>query len=122
MMTINEEIQNVAHALGKSLHDNDFIQSYLEALKEFESDPQAKELEQQLYNLYDSLISRQQAGEQLGQEEIQAFQELRRRVQTHPVISKRDTELRLVKPYLAEVADEISAELGIDYTTLARSE
>jgi hypothetical protein len=45
---------------------------------------------------------------------------LRRQVQEHPLILKRDYLLRSLKPSLAEVAGEISAQLGVDYTLLAR--
>lgn len=119
-MELPEEIKNAAQALGKSLRQDDFMRAYLEAIEEFQADPEARELEQQLYTTYNALIARQQAGEQLTREDTQPFYELRRQVQTHPLISKRDNELRLIKPYLAEIADEISAILGVDYTALAR--
>jgi cell fate (sporulation/competence/biofilm development) regulator YlbF (YheA/YmcA/DUF963 family) len=121
-MELPEEIKNAAQALGVSLHQDDFMRAYLEAVEEYQADPEARELEQQLYTTYNALIARQQAGEQLSREDTQEFYELRRRVQAHPVISKRDNELRLIKPYLAEISDEISALLGVDYTTLVKAE
>lgn len=119
-MRLPEEIKNAAQALGKSLHEDDTMRAYFEAVEEFRANREARELEEQLYTTYNALVARQGAGEQLSRDETQAFYELRRRVQMHPLISKRDDELRLIKPYLAEVADEISALLGVDYTTLAR--
>lgn len=121
-MNLPGEIQNAAQALGRSLRQDETLRAYREAVKAFQADPEARELEQQLYSLYNALITRQGAGEQLSREETKPFYELRRQVQEHPVISKRDNELRLIKPYLSEIADEINAALGVDYTTLARSE
>lgn len=119
-MQLPEAIKNAASVLGKSLHEDDFIHPYLNAVEKIRIDPEVSQLEEQLYDLYDALIARQQAGEQLSHEDMQPFNDLRRRVQTHPLIFKREEEFRLIKPYLAEVADEISASLGVDYTTLAR--
>ncbi len=121
-MDLTETLKNAALALGKSLRQDDFMRAYLEALEAFQADPEARRLEEQLYATYDALVARQQAGEQISREEIQQFQELRRQVQTHPLISKRENELRLIRPYLADIADEISALLGVDYTILARAE
>ncbi len=119
-MELPEEIKNAAQALGISLRQDDFMRAYLEAVEEVQADPDARQLEERFYVSYNSLITRQQSGEQIGGEEMHAFFELRRRVQEHPAISKRDNELRLIKPYLTDVADEISTSLGMDYTTLAR--
>jgi cell fate (sporulation/competence/biofilm development) regulator YlbF (YheA/YmcA/DUF963 family) len=120
-MELPEEIKNAAQALGRSLREDDFMRSYLKAVEEFNADLEARKLEEQLYATYNDLLARQQAGEPLSREETQSFYELRRRVQSHPLISARENELRLIKPYLAEIADEISARLGVDYTALARS-
>jgi cell fate (sporulation/competence/biofilm development) regulator YlbF (YheA/YmcA/DUF963 family) len=114
-----EEIKNAAQALGKSLHADDFLRAYLEAVEAFRADLEARQLEEQLYATYNALIARQGAGEQLSREETQDFYDLRRQVQADPAISKRDNELRLIKPHLAEIADEINAPLGVDFTTLA---
>jgi hypothetical protein len=35
------------------------------------------------------------------------------------LIAQRENAFAQIKPYLAQIADEISAALGIDYTTLA---
>lgn len=120
-MELPEEIKNAAQMLGKSLRQDAMISAYLEAVAEFMADPEARKLEEQLYALYDALVARQSAGEQLSREDTQPFYDLRRRVQTHPLISRRENELRLIKPYLADLADEISAFLGIDYTMLVGS-
>jgi len=122
MMPMVEEMEHVAAELGKSLRRESLMRAHLEAVEEFHSSPEAVELEERLYASYDDLIARQQAGEQLSREDIQAFYDLRRWVQAHPVISKRDNALGSVKPHLAEVADEISLLLSADYTALARPE
>jgi cell fate (sporulation/competence/biofilm development) regulator YlbF (YheA/YmcA/DUF963 family) len=121
-MELPEEIKNAAQALGSSLRQDNMVRAYLEAVEEFMADPEARQLEEQLYTIYNALVARQASGEQLSREDTQPFYELRRQVQTHPLISKRENELRLIRPYLADLADEISVFLGTDYTALARSE
>jgi hypothetical protein len=39
-------------------------------------------------------------------------------IMAHPSISKRDAILRVLNPFLAETADEISGQLGVDYVTM----
>lgn len=121
-MVLTDEIKKAAQALGKSLHDDEFMRPYHQAVAEYESDPEAVELENQLYTLYEELVKRQQAGEQISREETKAFYELRQRVQSHPLIVKRNNALQMIKPFLADVADEISMLLGVDYTTLVKPE
>lgn len=119
-MNISEDIKTAARLLGKSLREDETLRPYYAALIRYQADEEARLLEEQLYTTYYSLLARQQAGEILSHEETQAFYDLRRKVQTHPLIAQRENELRLIKPYLAEVADEISAVLGMDYTVLAK--
>ncbi len=119
-MELTEEIQTAASQLGQSLRQDEHVRAYLDSLKEFQSDPEASALEKKLYEVYETLLARQQAGEQLSQEDIRPFNELRGQVQSHPLISRRNDMLRLVKPYLNQVAEEISFPLGVDYTALAK--
>jgi cell fate (sporulation/competence/biofilm development) regulator YlbF (YheA/YmcA/DUF963 family) len=39
-------------------------------------------------------------------------------IMSHPSISKRDAILRVLNPFLAETADEISGQLGVDYVNM----
>jgi cell fate (sporulation/competence/biofilm development) regulator YlbF (YheA/YmcA/DUF963 family) len=120
MVALTEEIKNTARQLGQALRLEESVRLYLDAVAESQTDSEASALEKKVYSVYEALIIRQQSGEQLNQQEIQAFNELRHQMLSHPIISKRNEALRLVKSYLAQVADEISQTLGIDYTTLAR--
>jgi len=122
MTSMAKEIREAAAELGRSLRREGPVLAYLEAEQAFRSCGEAVELEQRLYSLYETLMARQRQGEQLSREEVQAFHELRRQVQSHPIVSERDRALQAAKPHLAEVADEISVALGIDYTSLARPE
>jgi cell fate (sporulation/competence/biofilm development) regulator YlbF (YheA/YmcA/DUF963 family) len=119
-MQLTEEIKTAARQLGQALRHDDYVRAYLDALKESQTDPDASALEKNMYDVYEALIARQQTGELLDQEDARAFYELRRRVQAHPLISKRDDLLRLIQPNLAQVAEEIGFVLGVDYTALAR--
>jgi hypothetical protein len=53
--------------------------------------------------------------------ETQPFFELRRKVQAHPLIARREESLRLLKPHLVEITEEISSILGIDYSSMVES-
>lgn len=121
-MELAEEIKAAARQLGQSLRQDANIRAYLSAAQEVQNDSEAGALEKKMYKTYESLIARQQAGEHLSREEIRDFNDLRQQVQSHPLISKRDNVLRLVKPYLNQVAQEISFVLGVDYTALAKEQ
>jgi cell fate (sporulation/competence/biofilm development) regulator YlbF (YheA/YmcA/DUF963 family) len=119
-MELTKEIQTAARQLAQCLHQDKHIRTYLEALEESQTDPEASALEKQMYDEYEALIARQQAGEMLSQEDTRSFYELRQKVQDHPLISRRDRLHRQIKPYLNEIAQEISFALGADYTVLAK--
>lgn len=121
-MELTEEIKSAARQLGQSLRQDSYIRTYLSAVQEIQNDSDASALEKKMYDVYESLIARQQAGEQLSREETRDFYDLRQQVQSHPLISKRDNTLRLVKPYLNQVAEEIGFLLGVDYTALAKEQ
>ena len=119
-MELTEEIKIAARELGQSLRQDNHVRTYLEALKQTQTDPEASALEKKMYDEYEALITRQQTSEQPNQEDTRLFYELRQQVQSHPLISKRRVALGLVRPHLAEMADEISLALGVAYTTLAK--
>lgn len=120
-MELTNEIQTAARQLGAALRQDEHVQAYLDALKECQADPEASALEKKMYAVYEALIARQQAGERLTQDDIRPFNELRAQVQSHPLISRRNDMLRLARPYLNQIAEEISFVLGVDYTALAKS-
>jgi cell fate (sporulation/competence/biofilm development) regulator YlbF (YheA/YmcA/DUF963 family) len=113
-------LQEAASTFGQAIRAAGYVSAYLEALARCDADADAMALEQRFYDLYDELIARQQAGEALSQEQRTAFYNLRQQVQTHPNISARDEALAQLKPVLADLADEISEALEVDYTALAR--
>jgi cell fate (sporulation/competence/biofilm development) regulator YlbF (YheA/YmcA/DUF963 family) len=121
-MQLIEEIKDAARQLGQALHQDDHLRPYLDALQEIQTDPEASALEKKMYEVYEELICRQQGGEDLCQEDTRGFHELRRQEQNHPLISKRDDMLRSIRPYLNQVAEEISFVLGVDFAALARSQ
>lgn len=118
-MELTPEIKLAALHLVEAMKNDATIQIYLSAQAAVQNDPQAEGLEKQLIELYENLIHRQQQGEKLSEEEIEAFNSLRYQVRVHPLIAQRESALAQIKPYLAQIADEISYVLGIDYTTLA---
>lgn len=120
MTTLSPEIEQAARLLGQALHANAATQAYLEAAQRVETDPEAAALEKELYDTYEALIARQQKGEQIPHKEVEAFYALRDRFFSHPAVQERENALQPVKSLFLETAVEISAPLGVDYTTLAR--
>lgn len=118
-MELTPEIKTAALALVEAMKNDPTIRRYLSAKEAVENDPEADRLETQLIDLYENLINRQQQGEKLSEEDIETFNSLRYQVRMHPLIAQRENALAQIKPYLAQIADEISYPLGIDYTTLA---
>ncbi len=119
-MELGEEIQDAARQLGVALRQDDIVREYLQAREDAANDPEASALEKSMRETYNALIARQQAGEGLDQANTSEFCEIRREAQSHPLISKRNDMLRLTRPYLNQVAEEISLVLGVDYTALAK--
>lgn len=121
-MELSEEIIAAAQSLGQALRQDRDVQAYLKTLADIEADPEARALEKHLFDLYDLLTTRQHAGEQLNRAEIDEFYQMRFQVQAHPHISRRNAMLRALNPFLADTADEISAQLGVDYVNLVTAE
>ncbi len=119
-MEIAQEIQDAAKQLGEALRQDDIVREYLQAREDASNDPEASALEKRMQETYNGLIARQQAGEGLNQANTSAFCEIRREAQSHPLVSKRNDMLRLIRPCLNQVAEEISLILGVDYTVLAK--
>jgi cell fate (sporulation/competence/biofilm development) regulator YlbF (YheA/YmcA/DUF963 family) len=120
-MLLNEDITTAAQLLGKALRKDSYLRDYLEAVERLKADSEASELEARLYRLFEQLTARQQAGERLSREEVDSFYALRNQVQANQLVAERDSFLQGLKPYLAEIADEISGMLGVDYTELAKA-
>lgn len=119
-MELTKEIQNAARHLGQCLRQDKHVGVYLEALEACQNDPEASGLEKQMYDEYEALIARQQAGEILSQDDTHGFYELRQQAQDHPLISRRDRLHRQIRPYLSDIATEISFPLGVEYAVLAK--
>jgi cell fate (sporulation/competence/biofilm development) regulator YlbF (YheA/YmcA/DUF963 family) len=117
-MHLSDNIITAARSLGRTLRKDADIQAYLAALERLEADQEAQELEGRLYDLFDQLTTRQQAGEQLSRTEIEAFYALRSQVRANPHISERDAVLQALKPFLADIVEVISSRIGADYTAL----
>ena len=119
-MEVTQDIQAAARHLGECIRQDDHIRKYLDALEACHTDPEASALEKKMHDEYEALIARQQASEMLSQADTHDYYELRKQVQDHPLIAKRDRFHRQIRPYLSEIATEISFPLGVDYTVLAK--
>jgi cell fate (sporulation/competence/biofilm development) regulator YlbF (YheA/YmcA/DUF963 family) len=96
------------------------VQAYLEARARVQANPETNSLEVRLSKLAHALLTRQRASEQVAQAEVDEFYALRHQVLSQPLIADRDLTLSQLKSYLAQVALDLSEELGMDYTALAR--
>lgn len=115
-MNLPEEVRQAAEELGRSLGASYAVQSYLAA----QAQADASALDNRFQALYQDLLARQRAGEELPQENLNEFYRLREQVQTHPLIVERDLALGELKAYFADVALELSVQLQMDYPTLAQ--
>lgn len=120
MMPLSEELQKACEALGRALAESRPIREYLEAQARLEADPEARALEEEFQRLYQDLLARRQAGEELPREEVDRFYQLRYRVELHPTITARDVAISKLKQYSADVAFQLSTLLGADYVALAQ--
>ena len=119
-MKITQEIQTAARQLGQCLSQDEYVRKYLDAVEEVHTNPEACALETKMYAEYERLIAREQGEEMPTYEDTREFYELRQQVQNHPLISKRDSMHRQIRPYLHQIAETISLVLGEDYVTLAK--
>ncbi len=117
---LSNELQRAAQTLGETLRRDDSVQAYLAPQALVDADPNAHDLERRLLALYDALIACQQAGEELAQAAVDEFYALRGQTSAQPLIVERETALQGVKAVFAGVGAELSAELGFDYTALAK--
>jgi cell fate (sporulation/competence/biofilm development) regulator YlbF (YheA/YmcA/DUF963 family) len=117
---LSQDIQNAARVLTEALSADPQAKAYQSAATAFESDLEAVALEKRFMDLYADLTARQQKGEELNQEEIQHFYAMRSEHSAHPLIVARNDALGAFKPLLAEAAEQISMQIGLDFTELAR--
>jgi cell fate (sporulation/competence/biofilm development) regulator YlbF (YheA/YmcA/DUF963 family) len=117
-----QDIQNAAHALTEALVTDPQAKGYQEAATVFENNPEASALEKRFMDLYTDLTARQQKGAVLDQQEVQQFYAMRSEYSAHPLIVARNDALGAFKPLLAEAAEQISMQLGLDFTELAKME
>ena len=116
-----QNIQDAARALSEAILADPQAKAYQSALAALENDPQAAALEKRFMDLYTDLIARQQKGEQLTEQEVQPFYALRAEYSAHPLVTARNDALGTFKPLLAEAGENISAQLGLDFTELAHA-
>lgn len=116
---MDDELYAAARALGEVLRQADAVQIYLRARADCEADAALVAQEAHVQAVYEELVARQRAGEDLPREEVERFYALRQRVQSAPRIRARDTALTDVKRLFVEAGTAITNQLGVDFTELA---
>jgi len=119
---LHQDIQDAARALTNAILADPQARTYHAAFVALESDSQASALEKRFMDLYTDLTTRQQNGEQLTEQEVQPFYALRAEYSAHPLVAARNDALSAFKPLLAEAAEQISQQIGLDFTELAKPE
>lgn len=120
-MALDNELKSAAEALGQALREHEAVHTYLQARDSLKADAEIAALDRQYQETYQTLIARQRAGEQLTNDEIQAFQALRHKVQESPLVFQRDMALNDAKNFLTNVGYDLSQQLGLDYPGLVLS-
>ena len=116
-----QDIQDAARALTDAILADPQARTYQSAFAALESDSQASALEKRFMDLYTDLTTRQQNGEQLTEQEVQPFYALRAEYSAHPLVAARNDALGAFKPLLAEAGEQISQQIGLDFTELAHA-
>ena len=117
-----QDIQDAVRTLADAILTNPQAQAYQSAIQIFEDDPQAVALEKHFMDIYAELIARQQKGEILSQQDLAPFYTLRNEYYAHPLVVARNDALGAFKPLLAEAGEQISIQIGMDFTELAKIE
>ena len=117
-----QNIQDTARALNDAILADPQAKAFKAAVAAFDADPEAVALEKRFMDFYADLTARQQKGEKLDQQEIEKFYTMRAEYSAHPLIVTRNDALGAFKPILADVGEQISAQLGLDFTELAKIE
>ena len=117
-----QNIQDAAHALTDAILSDPQAKAYQSAVAVFDGNPEAIALEKRFMDLYADLIARQQKGEILSQQDLSPFYTLRSEYYAHPLVVARNEALNAFKPILADAGEQISVQLGLDFTELAKIE
>ena len=116
---MNPELLKAARDLGENLHQSEPVEAYLRAKVVVEADLQLAERERYLLSVFHTLVQRQQGGEQLTNQEVQEYNQLRGDLQRNPLIQARDSALGTLKSLFSSAGNEITNQLGMDFTKLA---
>ena len=117
-----QDIQVAVRTLSQFLLADPQAKAYQAAVIAVENDPQAFAMEKRFKDIYTNLTTRQQKGEQLSQQEVEPFYTLRAEYSAHPLVTARNDAIGALKPLLAEAAEQISSQLGMEFTELVKSE
>jgi cell fate (sporulation/competence/biofilm development) regulator YlbF (YheA/YmcA/DUF963 family) len=115
-----DSLHAAAEGLATSLLEAEPIAAYHQAKERFEADEEALALLEQLATLQVELRSKQASG-LVTQAEIDRLRALDQQARSNQIIVDYITTQQIATAYLAEVNQEISQLLGIDFNALASS-
>ncbi|GAB4569861.1 MAG: hypothetical protein Kow0077_03040 [Anaerolineae bacterium] len=118
-MELPNELKEAAQELGRVLREHEAVERFHQAMQAVNQDEAAAALEREVLTQYETLVTRQQNGERLAREEVDAFYALNRQLQSHPLVAERTAALSDVKVYFVDVGERLSGALGVRYPELA---
>lgn len=120
-MPFTDEISQAAEELGQRLGSAPLVVEYKTLLIETHKQVEIVEIENQVTQLYNSLINRQQGGEVLNRTDLDDYYNLKHQAEDHPLIAARDYQLEIVKTLFARVDQRISDEIGFSFSTFVHN-
>lgn len=120
-MPLTDDLQQAAQVFAEAVRANQTADRYLLADAALQADPEARDIDQRYQTMYESLVTRQRAGELLPQDELDTFYELQSQVREHHLLQDRNKKLAMAKGYLQHLGAEFDQKLGLDYITLVLS-
>lgn len=118
-MPLMDDIKLAAKDLGKQLGADSEVRAYVRLEEQAKQDAEVTALELRYSQLYQSLVTRQQNGENLDRSELDEYYHLKGVIQDHPLVEARDRQLVQVKALFAQTAQRLTDALGIEYPTFA---
>ena len=117
---IPKPLEKSLNKMTESLLESIELSGYLNAKNEFESDPLASNLMQDLSTAQSELLQKQYQN-QITQEDIQNIRNIQKNAQENEIFNSYIQSQQNAVAFLREVNDQISQLIGMDFASLAKN-
>lgn len=117
---IPKPLERAVTKMTESLVESIELSGYLNAKNEFESDPLAYNLMQELSTAQSELLQKQYQS-QITQEDIQNIRNIQKNAQENERFNSYIQSQQNAVAFLREVNDQISQLIGMDFASLAKN-